>query len=475
MLELGWGLTPYFTLVLYIASIIIILATIVWRIEPGIFFLTLFLPIQNVLDSINIYPGGQDVNDFVIIAILIRWMLDRKKKGGWKKSPLNVPVLLWIAWSYMGIWIGSAYLELPSPVSIGHPLFVSWKNYCIPIFLYFAIVNNIDDRRTLQWLVITMAFTLLVLDRNFYNVMALRDTSHYSDELKDSFLNTGVALNGNSLAVFLAQFAILFVALIPFEQVVWRKILYIVISGLSYYCVMFLFSRSGYLAAIAGWIGIGMVNNRKIVIGLVLLVLFWKSFLPNAVVERVEMTTSEDGFDGTSRQRIGMWKQAEEMISQSPIWGAGFGVTPLLTISAGSEWDRVWGSFHNNYVQTAVESGIVGIGLVMVIYLMIFGLAFQLNFVTEDPYTKGIAAGMAACVMAMLAGNIAGSYWHFFTLGSHFWILAGIMIKFRELSIQKKADPSIAADLPGEESLEAEPALPAHEVKLVETTKAELK
>lgn len=221
MLELGWGLTPYFTLVLYIASILVIVATIFWRIEPGIFFLTLFLPIQNVLDSINIYPGGQDVNDFVIIAIVIRWIMDRNKPGrGWKKTPLNLPILIWLAWSYMGIWIGSSFLELPSPVSIGHPLFVSWKNYIIPIILYFAIVNNIDDRKILQYLVLTMAFTLLVLDRNFYNVMALQDTSHYSDELKEKFLNTGVALNGNSLAVFLAQFAILFVALIPFETVI---------------------------------------------------------------------------------------------------------------------------------------------------------------------------------------------------------------------------------------------------------------
>lgn len=457
MLELGWGLTPYFTLVLYIASILVIVATIFWRIEPGIFFLTLFLPIQNVLDSINIYPGGQDVNDFVIIAIVIRWIMDRNKPGrGWKKTPLNLPILIWLAWSYMGIWIGSSFLELPSPVSIGHPLFVSWKNYIIPIILYFAIVNNIDDRKILQYLVLTMAFTLLVLDRNFYNVMALQDTSHYSDELKEKFLNTGVALNGNSLAVFLAQFAILFVALIPFETVIWRKLFYIVISGLSYYCVMFLFSRSGYLAAFAGWVGIGMVNNRKIIVGIGLLFLFWRTILPNAVIERIEMTTSEDGFDGTSRQRIGMWKQAEEMISASPVWGAGFGITPLLDIRAGNEWERAWGSFHNNYVQTAVESGLVGIGLILLIYFMIFGLALQLNYATDDPYSRGIAAGMVACVLAMLAGNIAGSYWHYFTVGSHFWILSAIMIKFREHAERNKTALEETEESPVEEEAEAQ-------------------
>ena len=454
MLEFGWGLTSLLTPVLYAVALLVIVLTAVWRIEIGVYFLAFFLPLQNMLDYVKEYPLGEDINDLLLLAMLIRWAATRREpeEPFLQAAPVNLPVLLFFLWTGMEMLRGAAFLGLGLPTSLQHPLLVAWKNYWMPGLFFLIILNTIKRPEQIKVLVMVTLLALLMLDRNFYNVLSQHEVEHYSDSLKEKFLTGGAALSGNALAVFMAQYGVIFLALGLCDTHKLRRLAFLFTTGLTYYCVMFLFSRGGYLAAIASLFFLGAARERRLLVLLVFLCVSYQTLLPTPVVERINMTKTETGYDVTAQERLGMWEQAREMIAASPLLGWGFSISPFIEVRAGAGFgDRTWGSFHNNFLQTTVEIGLIGIALLLCIYFYGMWLGLKLYAASTDPFFKGIGVGFSASVAGILAGNINGSYWHFFTVSSFFWIYLAITMRLL-LNLGMAAAPAPLADRSREEA-----------------------
>ncbi len=437
MLEFGLGLTSLLTPVLYGVAILTIILTITWRIEIGIYFLAFFFPLQNILDYLNDFPFGEDLNDLMLAAMLIKWLISKRDPDEpmLTQSALYLPIILLLIWTFMELFRGSLYLGFGMPLSPGNLLLVAWKNYWMPALFCVIIMNNMKSPRQLMYLLFVTMLAMLMLDRNFYTVLSQNTVEHYSDELKDKFVGGGIALGGNSLAVFLAQNAIVFVALFLEDSNKTRRLLFFFTAALSYYCLMFLFSRGGYLGAVASVFFLGVIRERKLLLLLGLLIIFYQALLPQPVIERIQMTRTETGFDTTAQERLGMWEQAKAMISESPILGWGFSITPFIEVRAGYKFgNRTWGSFHNAFIQTTVELGAVGLALLLWIYFYGMALGWRLYKLSTDPFARAFGLGFCASVIGMLAGNVNGSYWHFYTAASFFWIYLAMTIRWTILA-----------------------------------------
>ncbi|HQG44485.1 MAG TPA: O-antigen ligase family protein, partial [bacterium] len=337
MFEFGLGLTSLFTPLLYVAGLAAIVLTVTYRIEIGVYFLAFFFPLQNILDYVNIYPMGENINDFLLVAMLIKWIISKREPGQpfLISTSIYLPIVLLVIWTFMELFRGSAYLGFGSPASMGNPLLMAWKNYWMPAFFFLIIVNNLRSLQQIKILFLVTMLAMLMLDRNFYTVLSQNEIEHYSDDLKDKLVGGGMALGGNTLAVFLAQNSIIFVALFFYETNKLRKSLFLFTAGLSYYCILFLFSRGGYLAAVVSIFFLGMIKERKLLLLLGLLIIFYHTLLPQPVIERIAMTKTETGFDASAQERLGMWEQAQQMISESPIVGWGFSISPFIEVKAG--------------------------------------------------------------------------------------------------------------------------------------------
>ena len=143
-MELGWGLSKILVLPLYVTTILVIILTIFKRIEYGIFFLLPFIPHQNILNYLNDLPLGKDVNDIIMIAIFIRWIIDKRRSGEsfLIKTPLNLALILFILWTYIEVWWGASYFNHPAPLSLADPRVIFWKNLIRIPLLFLIIVNN---------------------------------------------------------------------------------------------------------------------------------------------------------------------------------------------------------------------------------------------------------------------------------------------------------------------------------------------
>lgn len=456
-LELGFGLSQYVGPLIFAAFIVIFLLTIFRKVEYGAFFLVPFIPLQNILNYANIYPFGKDINDLMLFAMLVRWVLDRKKGNltqrwkGWHKneekfflkSPVNLPIFLLILWTFIELIRGANYLGYGYTISFDDERFIEWKDYLMMPTLFFIIYNNIKNPRHVEILIVLMGCSLLTLDRNFYQAAQERDMTQEYSQWRFGGAG-GQALGGNALAVFQAQYAAVMFFMFLSAQKTWQKFFFGFVTIFTYYCLMFSFSRSGYLAGVVTLLFIGIVKERRLLIGLALVVIFWQAILPQSVQQRITMTKGDDGqYDTTMMQRIGMWELAKGIISANPIAGAGFRVSPYLKIHVEG-FKYTWASFHSGYVETTVELGFVGV----LLYILFFGMGaycgWELYRVADNEFHKGLGLACIACVLAILSGNAAGTYWNYMNVMGFYWTLLGMVARLAHTYKQQKQSETVA-------------------------------
>jgi len=450
-LELGFGFSKFVGPIIFFAFVAVFFLTIFRRVEYGVFFLVPFIPLQNILNYANVYPLGKDINDLLLFAMLWRWGLDRKKGTllerwrSWRKSeekfflksPVNLPIFLLILWTFIELIRGANYLGYGYTIFIGDDRFIAWKNYLMLPTLFFIVYNNIKNPRHIEILVVLMALSMLTLDRNFYQAAHGRDLSQEYSQWRFGGLG-GQALGGNALAVFQAQYTIVMFFMIYASPKTWQKILFAVVTIFTYYCLMFSFSRSGYLAGVVSLLFAGFMKDRRILVVIVLLGIFWQSLLPQSVQHRITMTQSDDGqYDTTMMQRVGMWELAKGIISANPIAGAGFNVSPYLKIHVDG-FKYTWASFHSGYMETTVELGFVGISL----YLLFFGLGafcgWRLYRAAQNEFQQALGLGCIGCVLAILSGNAAGTYWNYMNVMGFYWVLLAFVLRLTLICQQQK-------------------------------------
>lgn len=434
-MELGIGLTKIIPPVAYFCGIIIIFLTLSYKIEIGIYYIVPLLTLQNIMEHMAIYPGGKDFMDILFLTILLKWLMNRDKTDLIMKSNirLNVVILTIVVWTYIELWLGSFNLGLRLPISLDEPRFVRWKNFVMLPILYLIVVNNIKTPKQVKIVLILMAASMLFMDRNFYHNFQGKDTSHFSKNLRVGA--TFSYLGPNETAVFYAQNTIIVVCLFLADKNNWRKLVFGGTLVFNYFCLLFLYSRGGYLASLASLIFYGLIKNRVLLISLVVLLIFWRTFAPISVQERIEMSQTEEGTDHSITARFEEWDEAAYFIMQNPILGKGYATTPYLNITTDITHYRK--SLHNGHLELLLELGVIGAILFIWFYAISISYALRLYREAKEPFLRGYGLGFAGCIIAVLVGNFAGSYLFYFNVSAFFWVNLALIA--RCLEIEKKS------------------------------------
>jgi len=426
-MEFGLGLSKIIPLLVYISGGVIVLLTLFYRIEIGIFFIVPLFPLQNLINIIHKYPLGKDFIDILILALLIKWVLNSRKETNhvfFTKTPLNLPVFALILWTYIELWMGASYLGFPAPIKFDDFRFIMWKNFIILPIIFLIVVNNIKDPKHIKILILLMTLSMLAMDFTTYNSLKWQDKSHYNDKLGTQ--GTFSYLGRAELAIFYAQYTMLLVSVFLSDQNIFRKALYGITMSLNFYCLIFSYARGGYLGAFVGLSLIGLLKNRVVFVFLVLFLFSWQAFVPQAVVERIEMTHEEGEFDGTSQQRFGMWAQGIQIFLQRPINGVGYFVIPYLGLTDGMS-DMVRPHVHNAYIQTAAELGLVGILIFLLIFFYGIRAGWKLYKIADDGFSKGLGFGLIACTLGNMTGNMFGCNWHYLNVMGFYWVTLALV------------------------------------------------
>lgn len=441
VLDLLHGFEP---LAFYLVTIAVFLVSALRRPQTGLYYLAFFLPLVNTRYMLHAFPFGEKFVDFVLLGVFIG-ILFRRAGTEWTPTPVTAFLAVWGVMLYASLWRGSFYLNSDWPISPKDPRVSDWKNYVEFFFFFLASASAIRTKKQIAGLLIAMGVCFLMVNREYYGTMSGRDLSSFSYDVRDAGPLAGAGENG--LAAFEATCLLFLTAMLSMKL---KRTLKWAIFGLIFigvYCLLFTFSRGGYVAVLGGLLFLGIVNQRKLLILVAVLIVSWQALLPVSVQQRITMTYDHSDGDGildaSAQTRVNLWEDAEALIAASPVFGTGFQTYAYM----GRMEDLR--DTHNYYLKILVETG--AIGLLMFLYLLwrMFALGYQLYRQSEDPFLSAVGLGFSALMVGMFFTNLFGDRWSYFQVDGWMWMLLGAVVRGLMLTEQPhlSTDEAAAAEI----------------------------
>jgi O-antigen ligase len=373
-----------------------------------------FIPYRTLRDHFLDYPLGGNILTILVLAVILGALMQGKH------LPKTKLYLLWLgfgAYLYLSMWLGSALGNAPAPLWITDLNFATWKDYMLIPLIFVATGLVIEDRKAVRTVVLITAMSLFFIDRSCLLESMSRSWANFDENKRDG---GPLGYGSNQTAAYLAQFAMFFWGAGQFLKRRKIKLLCYGLVGMTVFATMYTFSRGAYLAILFSVFVLGVLKDRKLLlIGAVFLVT-WQAVVPTAVRQRVTMTQNANGkLEDSANERVKLWQAAEESILSDPIFGTGF-ATYQFTQHVDNLKDT-----HNWYVKVMVETGIIGLIIVMVMLEQMLALSYRLFKKAEDPLYRGLGLGLFLAICSCIIANFFGDRWTYLEITGPLWVLVG--------------------------------------------------
>jgi putative inorganic carbon (hco3(-)) transporter len=404
--------------ILYFGGLVTCLLSIFKRAEWGLFLMVALIPQPNIFYKLYEFPMGKKFLDLLFIAVLIGIFVNKR---GFTKNNNSIIIGLFLLISYISLWKSSTNFSLPAPITTQNELLIQWKSYAVMIFMYYLAFNSVRDEDQHKTLIVIMAVVILFISIRCYRSFTVGLSFVEESRMAGPFET--VRLNSNHFAAFIVSYCSLFLGLLLFDKDKRRRLLFFATISLGLYPLFFSYSRGAYVAAVGVLFFFGLVKKRSLLILTLILFISWQTLLPSTVVERINMTKTEEGeLEASAGIRLDLWSHAMDLFKKDPILGVGWGGFRFTVPETFKYTDT-----HNLYLKTLSEQGIIGLTLLLFIFLLALRSGQKLFKTAITPFHKGLGFGFLGCVVAFIITNMFGDRWSYFVLGDYFWITWGLV------------------------------------------------
>lgn len=182
-------------------------------------------------------------------------------------------------------------------------------------------------------------------------------------------------------------------------------------------------SRGSWLAFVIALLVLGWIKSKKLFAVIVVLLMIGFMMLPLTVKQGIYELG--DLSEGTSWERLMLWKGAVNMIKVHPV--LGFGVNTYsrnFPAYKPPEYPDVRYA-HNSYLQMASEIGVVGLVLFLIFLASVFWISIRRMKEMEDPERKNFVLGLSAGLIGFAANSAVDTHLYSVTLSVMFYLLMG--------------------------------------------------
>ncbi len=420
---MGTGIGHYIPLIAYLGFWAMCLVSLTGRPLLGLYYMIPFLPYRTMRDHFLDYPLGGNVLTILVIAVIVGALIKSKRLP---KTKLYLTWLVFAVYLYLSMWFSTMLGNAPPPIWLSDVNFVTWKDYMLIPLVFVAAGLVVEDRKAVRMVILITAFTVLAIDRSCLMDSMSRSWANFDENKRGG---GPLGYGSNQTAAYLAMFSMFFWGFGQYLKKKKLRLLCYGLVGITIFADLYTFSRASYLALIFSVFVLGILKDRKLIlIGAVFLVT-WQAIVPNAVRERVNMTQNSNGvLEASADERVKLWEAAETSIISSPIFGTGF-----ATYQLSSHVDNLKDT-HNWYVKVMVETGIVGMIIVVVMLWQMLASSFRLFKTAVDPLYQGFGLGLFLAVCACLVANFFGDRWTYLEITSPLWVLVATALRALELT-----------------------------------------
>src|SRR4051794_6406604 len=434
----GQGEIGLTSISIYMAALCVIPVAILWRPVLAVYLLVPLMPLQTLRYEVQRFPFGGKFVDALVIAGLIGLFLHKSDEETLlPKTRLNRYIFIYCALLYISLWMGSYVLHLPWPISPSDDRFADWKNLIEMPLLFLLITGTVKTKKQMLTLLALMMLTTLRANIGFYHTVSGRDFSHFSNNLRYAGVLGYAGQNG--LAAFMAELLVFLLAIAPAARGLWYRMLVYGSIAFTGYCVLFCFSRGGYVGVLAGLVILGLLKDRKYLFIVAALLMTWETVVPNAVRERVLMTYDGNQVESSANERLQLWDDALTIIPEHPILGTGFVTYRYL----GRSEDYL--DTHNYYVKVTVETGLVGLGLFAYLLWIFIREGFSLFRQSRDPLFQRLGLGLVSMMFCAIAVNFFGDRWMYQQISAYMWTYLALVCRARMIVVAEVQPEAVPA------------------------------
>lgn len=403
------GLTNYIFPFIYLSFIIVVIIILFYRQDIGIYYIILFLPLQNVMDRLIDFPFGKDFIDILIVSLFIKSIPVFKRQAGILfRDKMNILIFILVIYTFVHALFLGDMQQL-----------IIWKNFVVMLFLYFIVFVNIKQQSDIKNILIVTAISMFLMGVYFMNNFYI--PTYFNSNRRGT--GTFSYLGPNELAIFYAWYTPIVIALFYFERNKLLKLVFSTVLFVNIYSLLFTFSRSGYIVFLFSCAIFALKKSIALLIILVILSLTWQFVLPVSVVERIMMTQDDVGSDDTLKQREGLIRTGLDSFMEKPIIGNGFATTSNMGFRDGLT-DIYRKSLHNGAVQILVEMGLIGLFIFVFIYIGSIMNGLSIYKASDDILIKAFGFGFFLCSSAALFTLFIGNVWIYLNVNGFFWVYA---------------------------------------------------
>lgn len=408
-------LKPLIPWVLYALVFGIALASIVRQAQWGLYLLVVLIPLPALWYPLHALPFGKDTMDILVLSCVLGAYFN---KGGLRSPDGSGVIKFFMLVSFASLI--NVLIQFSLTLESGKPLIAIWKNYFEMLMLYFLAFTILKEEKHQKKLIVILAVILLLIAVREYRNFSAGSSFSYDKRSSGPFFLVG--LGPNHFAAFVAHFGCLLLGLMFLDEDKRRRRLYAVTALFCLHPLFFAYSRGAYAAVVLVLLIYGVLQKRIILVLLMVLAFTWQVALPDTVVERITMTSNEDGkLEESAALRVVLWDKAKQMFRDNPLFGIGFN---------GFEYSmrgNMLTNTHNFFMQTAAEQGLIGLLALGLLLLRAFWVSWCLYRSQGDGFQRGLGLGFLGCTAAVTVTNVFGDRFSQFAIGGWFFIVFGLV------------------------------------------------
>lgn len=228
----------------------------------------------------------------------------------------------------------------------------------------------------------------------------------------------------NDFGVYLLVAGVIFISFLLSRNTRFKIKLWLCLPlALSMVCLFLTKSRGAWLSFVAAFLVLGALKTKRVLAIFLAILLVVFIMLPYTAQERIFSLT--DFKDGTTRERLMLWKGTINMVKEHPF--LGFGVNTYsrnFPKYKPPEYPDVRYT-HNSYLHMASEIGIIGALLFLVFLITILIYSLKSIFLMTDTRGKDLAMGVFAGLVGFSMNCVVDTHLYSVNLAVFFYLLLG--------------------------------------------------
>lgn len=334
--------------------------------------------------------------------------------------------------------LGWAFMTLPLSYWPGGSVAALTDMYLKSVIVFWLLANVVTTMHRLRLLATVLMLCTVPLAvtavKNFATGTFMTETT----VARIAGYEAGLSGNPNDLALMLNLLIPLEVALFLSAKKPSLRIICLIVIAINVVGVVVTFSRAGFLGlATAGVIYFAQLARRPgpdrgWAIAMLVLAVLSLPFLPSSYVDRLA-TVRDIEADPTGSSQI-RWRDtvaAARFVADHPIVGAGIGMDILaLNEVRGPQWHRV----HNVYFEHAVDLGLPGLVLFLMLFYGVFRAVISSKRRLADmPALRDLFLLVEALKVSLLVFAVSGFFYPA-AYQFYFYYVAGLALAARSVT-----------------------------------------